>query len=310
MNGFNVVVCLAATLISPLATAGGFDGSASASSVTLTSDYTLRYRTLFPAGRGREFGTFVSGDAKGEHRIFFDTKTGLFYGYDVRLTRSGSAPGFLLTLGPFSPEAERQLRATWARLCPGCPDPRPVSSAGQHFPPPHVVVPGDKIVVDLLADEKSGAIVSEEIAVVSKEALPRESAARDFRVEDVEMQILEPALFVDGHAQCKDEKTGYVSGDVVWLKLPGHGRAFFSLVPHPGYAFEKIGAVAGNKLGATIDGTRYEWITRAPIVTPEAPPYVDVRTWNLWVLHDSGFEPARPGCLEEGGGLDGRLRSR
>jgi hypothetical protein len=309
MSRVEVVFCLVTALSSPLTAAAKVDGSSS-SGVTATSDYTLRYRTVFPAGRAREFGTFVTGDVAGEHRIFFDTKTGLFYGYDVKLVASPSSRGFLLTLGPFSRDAEQKLRETWPRMCPGCPEPRPVASSGQRFPPPHVVAPGDKVVVDLLADEKTGAVVSEEITVVAKNSSPRESAPQDFRIEDVEMQIDGPSLLVDGREACKGERAGYVSGDVIWLQLPGRGRAFFSLVARPGFAFEKVGTVAGNRLRATIDGTNYEWITRAPIVTPDAPPYVDARTWNLWVLHDRNYEPARPGCLEEGGGLDDRLRQR
>jgi len=308
MNRFAIALCLAAASGPPLA-ARDFEG-ASGSGVTVRSEYTLRYRTLYPAGRGKELGTFVTGDAAGEHRIFFDTRSGTYYGYDIHVTKSGTDGRFLLTLGPFSPEAEGQLRTAWPKMCSGCPDPHPVSSARQHFPEPQIVAPGDKIVVDLLADEKSGDVVSEEITLVSRSATPRESPARDFRAEEVELQVLHPRLRVDGQPVCKGQHAGYLSGNVIWLPLPGQGRAFFSLVARPGFAFAKTGTIAGNKLRATIGGSSYEWIAEAPVVSPDRPPYVDTRAWNVWVLHDRDFAPTGNGCLEGGGGLDDHLKKQ
>jgi len=207
-------------------------------------------------------------DAAGEHRAFFDTGSGLYYGYDIRLTKNAAPPGFLVSLGPFS--AERVLREMWPGLCPGCPDARPVSSAQQRFPAPQVVAPGDRIVVDLLTDERSGEVVSEEITVVSKDAPPPESTPQDFRAEEVAFQVNGVQLRIAG-GTVPQRAVGSVRGPVIWLQLPGHGRAFFSLVP-PGYAFEKTGVVAGNKLRVASPALATNGPPRAPSSRPVTAP--------------------------------------
>jgi hypothetical protein len=283
-----------------------------ATGVSATSDYTVNYRAIFPAGRAPDFGTLVMGDAQGEHRFFFDTKRGLYYGYDLQIKKA--ADGFLLTLGPFSAEGERKLREMWPRICPGCPDPRPVASTRQRFPPPHRVAPGERIVVELLADEKSGEVVSEELTIVSPNATREAPEPQDFRAEAVMLHVEAPMLEVPGSpvpgagAGAPAQgilAEGSVRGPVVWLSLPGRGRAFISLVPRSGYAFRKMGIVSGNRLRVTLDGTRYEWRTRGDIVTAGN----GAQAWNLWVLHDLAFKPANEWDVL-GGGLDERLRQQ
>jgi hypothetical protein len=75
---------------------------------------------------------------------------------------------------------------------------------------------------------------------------------------------------------------GGVAGSIIWLYLPGRGRFIFSITPHGGYDFQKIGFVQGNKIAFQIEGDRYEWISSTPVFSGNG---------NIWVLHDAEYSP-------------------
>jgi hypothetical protein len=64
--------------------------------------------------------------------------------------------------------------------------------------------------------------------------------------------------------------------------LPDRGRFVFSITPHEGYDFQKIGFVQENKIAFQIAGDRYEWISSTPVFSGGG---------NLWVLHDPEYLP-------------------
>ena len=181
-------------------------------------------------------------------------------------------------------------------FCRACRAPRPVAAAAQRFPEPRTVTLGDTLAIDLLADERSGTLVTDRVTFVppSRAKAPPVFPPTEFTPDAVWIQMAEATLHVNGKPTREDEDTREsVQGDVVWTEIPDRGRVFVSLVPRPGYAFEKIGVVAGDRITFAIGDDRYEWISTGPIVTAgPVPPFKSVQSWYVWVLYDSGYRPA------------------
>jgi hypothetical protein len=172
------------------------------------------------------------------------------------------------------------------------------------------------LVIDLLVDERSGELVTDRVTFsvprFARRPLPV-PAPRDLRAEFVDLQMAEPKLRVNGRPAWPgtDEEGGSVQGDVVWVEIPDHGRVFLSLAPRAGYPFKKIGVVAGDRISFTIDGDRYEWISKGPIATAgPVPPFSNVQSWYVWVLHDADYRPFAGRSGGVGAGFDERAENR
>jgi len=62
------------------------------------------------------------------------------------------------------------------------------------------------------------------------------------------------------------------------------GRFIFSVMPHPGYDFKKVGVIENNKIKFTLNGENYEWISNTPVIGQGG-------NWNLYVLYDPSYVP-------------------
>lgn len=286
----------------------------------------LDFTTLAPAANADGItGTFQqSGGAPWRlHRILMDTERGLYYGYDIEISKGDAALQFVAAIRPLSPAVEQEFRqGRWSDFCRDCESPRPVASSSQQFPEPRAVTAGDTLAIDLLADERSGELITDHVTFARPRRAPMPRplpAPLDLSADAVMIQMAEatlrvngsPAGALDGAAE-GDWAGGSAQGDVLWTEIPGRGRVFLSLVPRAGYQFKKIGVVAGDRISFTIEGDQYEWISTGAIVTAgPVPPFDNVQSWNLWVLHDAGYRAAggrSHGAL--GAGFDERARNR
>jgi len=256
------------------------------------------------------------------HRILMDTERGLYYGYDIELSK-GDGPGqFVAAIKRLAPSVEEEfLERGWSDFCRDCRAPSPVASSSQRFPPPQVVSAGDTLFIDLLVDERSGQLVTDRATFSvprHKQPLEPVPAPRDLKAELVDLQMAEAELRVNGRpawpGTTEEEAVGggaSVQGDVLWVEIPGHGRVFLSLAPRAGYPFKKTGVVAGDRILFTIDGDRYEWISKGPVATAgPVPPFTTVQTWYVWVLHDADYRPFAGRSGGVGAGFDERAENR
>jgi hypothetical protein len=123
----------------------------------------------------------------------------------------------------------------------------------------------------------------------------------DLDPKAVLIQLADPRLLADGQTAW-DMGGNSVQGHVVWVDLPGHGRVFVTLAPLPQCALQKIGVVAGDTITFTLDGIKYEWISKGPIVTAgPVSPFNSVQSWNVWGFHDKDWRPFQ-GKYTEGAG--------
>jgi hypothetical protein len=120
-----------------------------------------------------------------------------------------------------------------------------------------------------------------------------EEPPRDFALEDVYLQVKNCELRIDGASVYKSPG-GSLSGPLIWLALRDRGRFVFSLVPRPGYDFQKSARLEGNKISFEWSGESFEWVSSEPVVSLGG-------NWNLWVMHDPDYSfdlfdqtPARP----------------
>jgi hypothetical protein len=280
-----------------------------------TGPVRLEFTTLVPRAKADIVATSHQepGSPWRVHRILMDAARGLYYGYDIEVARSEGAETFQVDVKALSAQAARTFeQGEWQDFCRGCVAPRPVANAAQRFPGPQTVLAGQLLTIDLLADETTGELITEQIGLSVPRPGRRDSvrAPQDLKPENMLFQMAEPSLRVNGKPTAEDG-TGSVQADVVWTALPGRGRVFFSLVPRPGYDFTKTAVVAGDRISFTIDGDAYEWISTGPIVTPgPVAPFNNVQSWYVWMLRDPGYDLAGKIDAVVGGGLDERAMNR
>jgi hypothetical protein len=151
---------------------------------------------------------------------------------------------------------------------------------------PQTVGDGATFALDVLHNPRTGEKIVDIVTVSAgdprlQERASTDEAARDFSLEDVRLSVFDYQLKVNGETVFRSPGGG-VAGSVVWFSTPGRGRFIFSLVPRPGYPFEKVGKIEHNRIAFEWAGDRYEWVTGQPVVGMGG-------NWNVWVMHDPDY---------------------
>jgi hypothetical protein len=161
---------------------------------------------------------------------------------------------------------------------------RPVLLPG--YPGPQVVSNGDTIALDLLISPDGLRKVVDYIDLSCKapDGVPESLAARDVSLDDVEMHISDPSRSVNGTHVSGSGRGAVMSGSLMWVYFPGKGRFILSIVPRRSQGFVRGGTIRDNVISFRFGSDRYEVKSAATILGTG-------RTWNLYVLRDSSFEP-------------------
>lgn len=251
--------------------------------VALQGGAHVRIRTESdPPGGWEAPSNFVEAGEKPNlvRRVFVDSKDELFFGYEL-LVESAGSDKFLVAVRPLSQEYLKQLAARPAfrkrRL-------HPSYNPSAFMTAPQAVGDGDTFALDVLRNPRTGAKIVDVIQISLSDAASEESATeepRDFALEDIQLQVKNYELLIDGESVYKSPG-GSLSGPLVWLALRDRGRFVFSLVPRAGYDFQKTARLEGNKISFEWGGERFEWVSSEPVVGLGG-------NWNLWVLHDPDY---------------------
>ena len=265
--------------------------------VTLQSGAHVGIRTESdPPGNQDALSNFVEAEEKPNlvRRVFVDKKDELFFGYELLVERVGDSKQFRVAVRPLSEEYLKQLAARPAfqkrRL-------HPSYNAAAFSTAPQLVGDGDTFALDVLRNPRTGAKIVDLIQVsltdVASDETATEEPPRDLALEDIYLQVKNYELLIDGERVYKSPG-GSLSGPIIWLALRDRGRFVFSLVPRPGYDFQKTARLEQNKITFEWGGERFEWVSSEPVVGLGG-------NWNLWVMHDPDYEfdlfdqsPARP----------------
>jgi hypothetical protein len=229
----------------------------------------------------------LAGEGDVIHRWLSDEKGNLVFGYDLRVEPLAGTDSFRVSARPLDPQFEARLSAAAAGGVTA-QGPRIESAASTllRATEEQVVSDGETFALDVLVNEQLGLKVVDYIKV-SKEATGRPAPSygptpRDFALTNVELGVRNYQLSVDGDVLRTSGARRSCTGSLIWFALPEGGRFIFSLVPHEGYDFRKLGVIENNRIAFTWKGKRYEWTSDGPIVGSGG-------VWNLWVLHDASY---------------------
>ena len=221
-------------------------------------------------------------------RVFVDSGGSLYFGYSLVVEPIASGKQFRVSVRPLSPEDEQELRARKSfqtrRIHPNYN-----SAALSRAAAPQIIADGDTFALDVLVNPQTGDKITDYVTVSESESRLRETSAvnstpRDFTLEDVMLKMINYQLYVNGELVAGGKRSGAAAGPIIWFHLTERGRFIFSLRPHEGYNFQKIGTIENNKMKFTLNNDRYEWVSDVPVVDAGGP-------WNLYVLYDAGYVP-------------------
>ena len=111
----------------------------------------------------------------------------------------------------------------------------------------------------------------------------------DYTVDDGPISLKAPLkVFVNG-TEYKDWPIGLHigSGSTLWLALPTRGRFILSLMPPPGYGFQKAGAIRNHVVIFQDGNDEYEVRMSDPIAGAG-------KAWNVYLLRQPNWQPKGP----------------
>jgi hypothetical protein len=139
---------------------------------------------------------------------------------------------------------------------------------------------GETVALDLFVNPSTGQKVTDYLTVKANERQQVHVAgpARDFSPEDAIIELSSPQVTVDGKPVVSSQ--GAVSGQSVWIDLPGHGRFVFSLAPRPDLGMQKAGEIRGTMMTWHTGGHEYTITTDKAIAS-------GLRAYNLYIFQIS-----------------------
>ncbi len=217
------------------------------------------------------------------HRVLTDAENNVVFGYDLWINADPISKKFSLAVLP----ADEAFRRTFLKDY----TPTRTSASFATFPKstsPQTLDDGDAVSLDLLVNSESGVKIVDVVRVTFDRSTLREgyidSAPKDFTLDDVALSVKNYSLTINGKLIGQSKSSIGCEGALLWFYIPERGRFIFSLVPREGYNFAKVAVLDENRIEFTVDGERYEWLSSASILPNGG-------TWNLWVLHDTGYTP-------------------
>ena len=258
-------------------------------------------QTLLPNGASLYFSTRVT--AKDEQkliptqlsfhrenvvsRILLDEVSGVWFGYDLTVEPIEGTKQFKFTVKNLNPEVAQQLQGNeWFRNATAKGRNREFNIS---LPHPRLIDDGDTIELTLMVNRTTGDAMTDLITVRSKASKPpsepNNRTARDFTLEAATLKVLDYRLLVNGQMVTEDQPSGGVSGALISIYLPDHGRFTFSMAPREDYGFEKTAVIEKNQISFSANGNNYAWTSKSLIFCCDGK-------WNLWMKHEPDYQPA------------------
>lgn len=214
------------------------------------------------------------------HRRLIDAQNGIFFGYDVEVSRTNDPNKFNVAVRPLSYKSDSNSVAEKAEIEKYTAAPLP------KFPAQTVVENGDIIKLDLLENAEKKIKITDYLKIYSDSkpyatSFSELQPTKDFTLDDVNLKLEGFEIFINGKIIGK--MGGGVSGSNIYFTVPNHGRIIVSPFPREGYNLQKIGNIIDNKLTFTIGADKYEVVSKSPVLS-------DGGNWNAWIMHDPGYQ--------------------
>ncbi len=228
------------------------------------------------------FPRALLGERNTIHRVLVDAVGNFVFGYDLTVEPLKDARRFKVYVKPLDQEFEQQLRA---RARTGGATQSALNAATlPRSAEAQTLDDGDAFELDLLVNPQTGVRVMDVVKVAFDRAPLWEIQPRDFTADSVELAVRDFRLTLNDKLIGGGRPTRGCAGSLVWFYVPGRGRFIFSLVPRPGYDFQKTGMIVDNMIRFDFKGEHYEWLSSAPIVGSGG-------LWYVWLLHDPTYTP-------------------
>jgi hypothetical protein len=242
-------------------------GSASINGVFVT--YETRLEPGTPPIRKHGGGTLTgNNNIIKRHVCNFENNT--YFGYDLIVEPLGDGR-YQLRFAPLTITPQK-MSEIFPRVANWTPLTLPSGPATME------VRDGETVALDLFVHPSTGQKVTDYLTVKGnqRQQTTVTGPARDFSPEDATIELSSPHVSVDGKAVTSAK--GGISGQAVWIDLPGHGRFVFSLAPRPDLGMDRAGEIRGTTMTWRLGGHEYTITTDKPIVSGS-------RAYNLYVVH-------------------------
>jgi len=224
--------------------------------------------SLFARGRATNDGVeriySVSGNTI--ERGLINESTGVYVGYALQVERLENSTKLRISVKPLSEKTTRRLNESlWSkRFAEKWPDrqghdPTPLP----RYPEPMIIDMSDVVELTLWINPENGAQIGDRLRFEMDQPIP----LRDFTLDEVVLKLTDYRLLINGEVRSGDKPLlgGFVA-PLPWFSVPGRGRFIFSIQPHEGYDFQKIGVIDENRISFTHGGDKYEWVSSLPII--------------------------------------------
>lgn len=247
---------------------------------TTKQGISFRYETrVEPEIAGQKLSGFGAGGlvvANQFHRYLTDSTTHTYFGYDLAIDPTPEGR-FRVTFSPLSLNAtglELDQSASWTQL-PLPPLPAPIVVTGKDH---------DLLAVTFLVHPVTGQKVTDYLSIGDDRFIGRlpTGEPRDFTINDVPLTLVRPRLSVNG--KLLKAMGGGISGEAVYLYLPGQGRYAFSLAPNTQLGFHRSGEVRGQRLSFQEGAARITFDCEEPVAPGGG-------VFHLYVRHDPAWRP-------------------
>ncbi len=204
------------------------------------------------------------------HRTITDVRHGSYFGYDLVMESLPDPQAVRLRVEPLTVASVPQAKLL----------------APPKFPVIPLVHVGETVALDLLVNPATGQKIVDYLSVRrnSSKTSPGSEAPHDFALEDVNLELQNPRVWVDGKL-IEDSAQGYggtVAAHVLWIALRGGGSFEISLWPEPGLGFKKAGVVSGKTITFREGSSEYR-VESAVQIAPGSGPF------NAYVSRDSAW---------------------
>lgn len=241
--------------------------SGTVSSNGVSMSFETRIEPEVPGIRRSGGGTLTENNVVKRHLCNFDD--GTYFGYD--LTAEPLAEGrYRLRFAPLTITPQK-MSEIFDKVSNWTPLPLPARPATME------VRAGETVALDLFVNPSTGQKVIDYLTVKGAHPAPIHMAggSHDFTAEDAVIEIISPTVSVDGKALLSSK--GGVSGEAVWIDIPGHGRFVFSLAAHFDLGMQKLGEIRGNTM-------TWRWAGHEFAIAAAKPIAAGARPYNLYVF--------------------------
>ena len=231
--------------------------SGAASSNGVWVNYETRLEPGSPPIARHGGGTLTEQNVIKRHMCNFDNDT--YFGYDLSVeTLDGGRFRFRFAPLTITP---RKMSEIFTKVSNWTPLPLPGGLVTME------VRAGETVALDLFVNPSTRQKVTDYLTIKGTERtqLQVDGPPRDFSPEDATIELSSPRVIVDGKNVASTD--GGISGEALWIDLPGHGRFVFSLAPRLDIGMQKTGEIRGNTMTWHAAGNDYMITTDKPIAS-------------------------------------------